>query len=316
MSVLITGATGLIGKAITEKFQERNIEVHYLTTRKSKLEKEEGLKGFYWNPKKGEIDMQCFDGVTAVINLAGASISQRWTEANKKKILRSRLDSLQTLRKALEKVETKSIKSFVCASAIGIYPNSLDKYYTEDVTEVDPSFLGEVVSKWEEEINQFSKFSFSVATIRIGLVLSLEGGALPAMVKPVKSYVGAAFGSGEQWQSWIHIDDMARQFLFVIDEGLKGIYNGVAPNPVTNTKLIKEIAAVLNRPLFLPNIPKGLMQLLLGDMSYLLFASQRVSSKKIEEEGFEFHHNNICTALKNLLRPEEESSTSYQKEFV
>ncbi len=316
MSVLITGATGLIGKAVTQKFRERNIEVHYLTTRKSKLNEEEGFKGFYWDPRNGEIDMKCFDGVTAVINLAGASISQRWTRANKKKILRSRIDSLQTLRKALEKVETKSIESFVCASAIGIYPNSFDRYYTEDVTDVDPSFLGEVVSQWEDEISEFSKFSFSVAAIRIGLVLSSEGGALPAMVKPIKSYVGAAFGSGEQWQSWIHIDDLARQFVFVIDQGLKGIYNGVAPNPVTNTKLVKEIAALLNRPLFLPNIPKGIMQLLLGDMSYLLFASQRVSSKKIEEEGFEFYHKNICNALKNILCPEEESSDLYQKEFV
>ncbi|WP_297762109.1 TIGR01777 family oxidoreductase [uncultured Muriicola sp.] len=316
MSVLIAGATGLIGKAVTRKFQERNIEVHYLTTRKGKLKKEEGFKGFYWDPKNGEIDMQCFDGVTAVINLAGASISQRWTRANKKKIIRSRLDSLQTLRKALEKLETKSIESFVAASAIGIYPNSFDRYYTEDVTDVDPSFLGEVVSQWEEEINKFSKFPFSVAAIRIGLVLSSDGGALPAMVKPIKSYVGAAFGSGEQWQSWIHIDDLARQFLFVIDQDLKGIYNGVAPNPVTNTKLIREIAALLNRPLFLPNIPKGIMQLLLGDMSYLLFASQRVSSKKIEEEGFEFYHKNICNALKNILLTEEHSSDIYQKEFV
>lgn len=316
MSILITGATGLIGNAVTQKLRELHIDVHYLTTRKSKLKKEEGLKGFYWNPKKGEIDMQCFEGVTAVINLAGASISQRWTKINKKKILRSRLDSLQTLRKAFEKLETSSIKSFVSASAIGIYPNSLDRYYTEDVTDVDPSFLGEVVSQWEEEIKAFSKFPFSVAAIRIGFVLSADGGALPAMVKPIKSYVGAAFGSGEQWQSWIHIEDLARQFLFVIDQGLKGIYNGVAPNPVTNTKLVKEIATVLNRPLFLPNIPKGLMQLLLGDMSYLLFASQRVSSKKIEEEGFEFYHKNICKALENILRPEEESSDIYQKEFV
>jgi len=315
MSVLITGATGLIGKAVTQKFRERDIEVHYLTTRKSKLKKVEGFQGFYWDPKNGEIDMKCFDGVTAVINLAGASISQRWTKANKKKIIRSRIDSLQTLRKALEKLETKSIESFVAASAIGIYPNSFDRYYTEDVSDVDPSFLGEVVSQWEEEINKFSKFSFSVAAIRIGLVLSSDGGALPAMVKPIKSYVGAAFGSGEQWQSWIHIDDLARQFLFVVDHGLKGIYNGVAPNPVTNTKMVKEIAAVLNRPLFLPNIPKGIMQLLLGDMSYLLFASQRVSSKKIEEEGFEFYHKNICPALENILRPEE-SSDIYQKEFV
>jgi len=316
MSILITGATGLIGKAVTQKFRERDIEVHYLTTRKNKVTNREGLKGFYWDPGKGEIDMKCFDGVTAVINLAGSSISQRWTKANKRKILRSRLDSLQTLRKALEKLDTDTIKSFVSASAIGIYPNSLDRYYTEDTTDVDPSFLGEVVSKWEREINEFSKFRFSLATIRIGLVLSADGGALPAMTKPIKSFVGAAFGSGEQWQSWIHIDDLARQFIFVIEQNLKGVFNGVAPNPVTNTKLIKEIAALLKRPLFLPNIPKVIMQLLLGDMSYLLFASQRVSSKKIEEEGFEFHHKNICNALKSILNPDEVSSNIYQKEFV
>ncbi|NNJ89926.1 MAG: TIGR01777 family protein [Eudoraea sp.] len=316
MSVLITGATGLIGQAIIRKFRERDIEVHYLTTRRSKVKKEDGIIGFYWDPKIGDIDMQCFEGVTAIINLAGASISQRWSKTNKKKILRSRSDSLRTLRKALETLETTSVKSFVSASAIGIYPNSFDRYYTEDVTDIDPSFLGEVVSQWEEEINEFSKFSFSVAAIRIGLVLSSEGGVLPAMVKPIRSYVGAAFGSGEQWQSWIHIDDLARQFLFVIDQNLKGIYNGVAPNPVTNSKLVKEIAAILNRPLFLPNIPRGPMQLVLGDMSYLLFASQRVSSKKIEEEGFEFYHKNICTALKNILGTEKETTDSYQKHFV
>lgn len=313
---MITGATGLIGKAITEKFLKRNIEVHYLTTRKSKLKQEEGFKGFYWNPTNGEIDLNCFEGVTAVINLAGASISQRWTKANKKRILRSRLDSLQTLRKAVDSLETSSIRSFVSASAIGIYPNSFDKYYTEDVTDVDPTFLGEVVEQWEDEINKFSKFSFSVAAIRIGLVLSTEGGALPAMVRPIKSYVGAAFGNGEQWQSWIHIEDLSRLFVFVTEQELEGTFNGVAPNPVTNSKLVKEIATLLNRPLLLPNVPRGLMQLVLGDMSYLLYASQRVSSKKIEEEGFEFDHKNICTALESILCHEEDSSDIYQKEFV
>ena len=147
MSVLITGATGLIGQAITQKLREQDIAVHYLTTRKGKIKNEEAFKGFHWDPKKGEIDMHCFEGVTAVINLAGASISQRWTKSNKKKILTSRLDSLQTLRKGIENLKVSSIKSFVSASAIGIYPNSLDSFYTEDVTEVDSSFLGDVVSK-------------------------------------------------------------------------------------------------------------------------------------------------------------------------
>ncbi|MGB5377015.1 TIGR01777 family oxidoreductase [Muriicola sp.] len=316
MSVLITGATGLIGQAITQKLREQNIAVHYLTTRKGKIKKEEGFKGFHWDPKKGEIDMHCFEGVTAVINLAGSSISQRWTKSNKKKILRSRLDSLQTLRKGIENLKVSSIKSFVSASAIGIYPNSLDRYYTEDVTDVDSSFLGEVVSKWEEEISLFNNLKFSVAAIRIGLVLSQEGGALPAMAKPIKYYVGAAFGSGEQWQSWIHIEDLARQFLFVIDQELQGVFNGVAPNPVTNTKLTKEIAVVLNRPLILPNVPRGVMQLVLGDMSYVLFASQRVSSKKIEEEGFEFYHKNICNALESIFHTAQEPSDAILKEFV
>ncbi len=316
MSVLITGATGLIGQAITQKLREQNIAVHYLTTRKGKIKKEEGFKGFHWDPKKGEIDMHCFEGVTAVINLAGSSISQRWTKTNKKKILRSRLDSLQTLRKGIENLKVSSIKSFVSASAIGLYPNSLDRYYTEDETEVDHSFLGEVVSKWEEEISLFNTLKFSVAAIRIGLVLSQEGGALPAMAKPIKYYVGAAFGSGEQWQSWIHIEDLARQFLFVIDQELQGVFNGVAPNPVTNSKLTKEIAVVLNRPLILPNVPRSMMHLVLGDMSYVLFASQRVSSKKIEEEGFEFYHKNICNALESIFHKAQEPSDAILKEFV
>ncbi len=316
MRILITGATGLIGNEIVHKCRESQIGVNYLTTRKSKLKREEDLRGYYWNPSNGEIDEQCLDGVTAIINLAGSSISQRWTSSNKKEILNSRLDSLRTLRSALEKRDTSNITSFVSASAIGIYPHSFDRYYTEEEEEVDPSFLGEVVTSWEAEIRNFSKFSFPVATLRVGLVLSMDGGALPAMVRPVKAYLGAAFGSGEQWQSWIHIDDLARQFLFAVEHGLDGVFNGVAPNPVTNAKLTKEIAAVLNRPIILPNIPRGLMQLVLGEMSYLLFASQRVSSRKIEEEGFEFHFKNICNALRDILISEETPSDIFQKEFV
>ena len=127
------------------------------------------------------------------------------------------------------------------------------------------------------------------------------------MAKPVKNYVGAAFGTGEQWQSWIHIEDLARLFLFAINKELKGIYNGVAPNPVTNSKLVKEIAEVLKKPFLLPNIPQFLMRLILGEMSYLLFVSQRVSSKKIEDEGFDFYYKNVCNALENLYQTEEKA---------
>ncbi|MBT8280969.1 MAG: TIGR01777 family oxidoreductase [Muriicola sp.] len=316
MCILITGATGLIGNAIVQKCRDNDVNVNFLTTRKHKIKDKDGLKGFYWNPRKGEIDLACFEGVTAVINLAGSSISQRWTKANKKKILNSRLDSLRTLRSALEKIDTSEITSFVSASAIGIYPHSFDHYYTEEEKDVDDSFLGEVVSKWEQEIQLFTKFPFSVAALRVGLVLSMDGGALPAMVRPIKAYVGAAFGSGEQWQSWIHIEDLARQFIFIVDHSLEGTFNGVAPNPVTNNRLVKEVAEVVNRPLILPNIPQGLMRLILGEMSFILFASQRVSSKKIEEEGFDFYYKNICSALENVIQSEEKKSDIYKKEFV
>ena len=320
MKVLITGATGLIGNAITDILVRQGATVHYLTTSREKLETKDAIKGFYWNPEIGEIDTACFEGVTAIINLAGASISKRWTKSYKKTILKSRIQSLQTLHTALKNVDTSNITSFVSASAIGIYPNSLTTLYDEDEARVDDSFLGRVVEAWEEEADTFKEFPFSVAKIRIGLVLSAEGGALPQMVKPIRYYIGAPFGTGEQWQSWIHLEDLARMFIHVVEEQLKGTFNGVAPNPVTNAKLTKEIAEVVDRPLLLPNIPKLAMKLVLGEMAYILFASQRVSCKKVQEEGFEFRFHNLNGTLEDLLKTESENksatSAAHTKEFV
>jgi len=143
-------------------------------------------------------------------------------------------------------------------------------------------------------------FGFLVSKIRIGLVLSKDGGVLPELEKPIKSYLGATFGNGKQWQSWIHISDLARLFLFIVKNQLSGTYNGVSPNPITHAKMVNEMAKALNMPLFLPNIPRFMMQWILGEMSYLLFASQRASSKKIAEEGFVFDYPNIGNALQHF----------------
>ncbi len=324
MRILITGATGLVGSEIVRQCQDRKIPISYLTTSKRKIATQPDYHGFYWNPRSGEIDEKCFEDVTAIINLAGASLSKRWTKIYKKKILASRVNTLKTLYKALKKHKTLNraefdrITSFVSASAIGIYPNSLSNYYTEDVSEIDKSFLGEIVEMWEGQADRFKTFHFGVAKIRIGLVMSLKGGALPQMAKPIKNYVGAAFGSGSQWQSWIHIEDLARIFLFAVENELTGVFNGVAPNPVTNSKLVKEIAKAVNKPLILPNIPELVMRALLGEMAYLLFASQRVSCKKIEEAGFHFLYPNVCVALKEIYgdgQKETSSDMVYNREY-
>ncbi len=319
MKVLITGATGLVGQAIVKELKSYEVPIHYLTTNEGKIISKENYQGFYWNPSTGEIDENALKGVTAIINLAGATISKKWTSSYKKEVLDSRIDSLRTLKKAIETSKNTDIESFISASAIGVYPNSLTTYYEESETAVDDSFLGEVVEAWEKEIDTFKDFDFKVAKIRIGLVLSNNGGALPKMAQPVNNYVGAAFGSGHQWQSWIHIEDLARMFLFVLEKGLKGTYNGVAPNPVTNAKLTKELAKVLKRPLVLPNVPKVMMELILGEMAYLLFASQRVSSKRIEKKGFDFTYKNICKALESFYEgeacAEHGKEPSYEKNY-
>lgn len=300
MRVLITGATGLVGQEIVRHCHEKDIKVNYLTTSKSKLVQDENYKGFYWNPREKEIDTECFSGVDAIIHLAGATISKRWTSSYKKQILSSRTESAALLIDALKGIN-HNVKQIVSASAIGIYPDSLTNYYDQSHNEVSDSFLGQVVSVWEQAVNEFSKLNITVSKIRIGLVLSNKGGALVEIVKPIKFGLGAAFGSGKQWQSWIHIHDLANMFLYVLEHKLAGIYNGVAANPVSNTELTKTAANVLEKPLFMPNIPKFFMKLVLGEMHILLFESQRVCSKKIVQKGFVFKYNYLEPALVDLL---------------
>ncbi len=318
MKVLITGATGLVGSELVSQCHEKGYAVNYLTTSKDKIVSESNYQGYFWNPDNLEIDVECLNNVSVIINLAGASISERWTEDYKKIILNSRINSLELLKSTLQKFK-HAVSSIISASAIGVYPDSLTNYYIEDNSTIDDSFLGEVVEKWENKVDEFEALGLKVAKVRIGLVMSKDGGALPEMAKPVKYYVGAAFGSGEQWQSWIHISDLAGIFLHIASFELEGIFNGVAPNPITNNKLIKEIAKTLSKPLLLPNIPKFVMHTILGDMAYILFASQRVSSKKIEEEGYIFQYSNICQALAAIYDKEEQcadSKTGMTKEFA
>jgi hypothetical protein len=300
MKVLITGATGLIGTELVTLLLQNGISVNYLTTSKNKIVNEINYNGFYWSPEKGIIDENCLMGVDSIINLAGANIAKRWTNSYKQEIIESRLLSSSLLFKAI-KNNPNQVKQIVSASGTSIYPNSDTIVYDENSTEINNSFLGNVVVKWEESTDKFNSLGLKVCKLRTGIVLSTNGGALVEMLKTIKLGLGSSFGSGKQIQSWIHIHDIASLYYFAIQNQLEGVFNAVSPNPVTNEQLTFAIAKVLRKPLFMPNIPKFLMKLMLGEMHELLFENRNLSSKKIIDKGFVFKYKTIDEAMKNIL---------------
>ena len=301
MKVLITGATGLVGTALRTHYEESGIEVHYLTTSKRKIGQGYG-SGFLWNPRKKEMDLKAFEGVTHLVNLAGASIAQRWTTKNRKNILNSRKDSLSTLNEGLKQLVAPSIKHFLTASAIGIYPNSYSAEYREEHKGVDNSFLGEVVEEWEAAVQPLAEHTFPVSILRIGIVLDANEGALPKLVQPIASGVGAPLGSGRQWQSWIHIHDLVGIIVHTQKQALSGVYNGVAPQPVRQKELTQAVAKSLDKKIWLPPVPSFVLRLMLGEMAYIALASQRVSADKIRQAGYDFTYKEVQGALDSLLR--------------
>lgn len=302
MRFLITGATGMIGTKLVKQCHKLGVDINYLTTSKNKISTTNNYKGFYWNPDTGEIDAACFDEVDTIINLVGANVAERWTPKYKKEIIESRTHTAGLLVKTLQQMK-HSVKYVVSASAIGIYKDSLTKLHTEEEEEQfhNTEYIGHVVKEWEEAVDQFQQLGCKVAKLRIGLVLSEEGGALEKMMKPIKYYIGAPLGSGQQWQSWIHVDDLVSMFIFAIEHQLEGVYNAVAPNPVTNKELTEVMAKVAKKPLILPNVPSFALKIALGEMSTIVLASQLVSSKKMANEGFEFSYSYLEPALVDLI---------------
>lgn len=300
MKVLITGATGLVGTELVSALHNNGAQIHYLTTSEKNIRNDQGYKGFLWNPYSGSIDPDCIDGVEAIIHLAGAPVAKRWTDAYKKEIIDSRIATTDMLYTLLRN-HPNTVHHFISASAIGIYPDSLTKVYSEDETQFDDSFLSSVVQQWENAADRIKDLGVRVAKIRIGLVLSGKGGMLKEVSGPVKFGVGSAFGSGKQMQSWIHIDDLVGIFAYVLSNELEGAYNAVAPFPVTNDELIKQVAKAMDKPYFTPNIPRFAMKLLLGEMHTILFDSQNVSAKKIIAAGYQFKFLSLEKALKEEL---------------
>lgn len=300
MKVLITGATGLIGQALSSYLIGKGHTVHYLTTQAEKRIDSTRYHGFLWNPKKGVIDVRSLEGVEAIVHLAGESIAKAWNKEGKKKILESRINSSKVLFTALKKNQHQ-VKNIVCASAIGIYKNS-EKWQNEDDYEVAPDFLGDVVLRWEAENSKFESLGIEVSFIRIGMVLSRKGGALPALLKPIKWNFGSALGSGNQYCSWVHIDDVSRLFAYAVEHHLVGVYNAVANEPKTNKELVHILALKLNKPIWLPAVPTWLLKIVLGEKHILVTSGQRIPNDKIVAAGFVFKYPKLEQALKNLLK--------------
>jgi len=303
MRILITGATGLVGSELVSLLLQNGISIHYLTL--SDNEKKEmdqpNCIGFHWNPEQGIIDENCLLGVDAIIHLAGATISKRWTDKQKQAIIESRLMSSNVLFKAL-KENPNQVTQIVSASAIGIYPDSATAIYTEESTAVDPGFLAHVVVKWEESVDKFKLLDIKVCKLRTATVFAKQGGALPVMAKPIKMGFGASFGNGRQIQSWIHIHDLAQMYLYAVQNNWDGVYNATSPNPISNETMTRMIAKILHKPLWLPNIPRFVMKLLLGEMHELLFNDKNVSPKKALSAGFKFDFPEPEKALRDTLQ--------------
>ncbi|MEO0330854.1 MAG: TIGR01777 family oxidoreductase [Bacteroidota bacterium] len=299
--VLITGGTGLVGTRLTQLLQEKGYTVTHLSRSVSGTE---NVKTYQWNIEKKEIDPEALIGVDYIIHLAGAGIAdKRWTDQQKELILKSRTESTKLLQNSIAKLDNHAIKAFISASAVGYYGiDTGDAWMTEENPSGD-GFAAEVTRQWEAAVDEINQLNLRVVKIRIGIVLSEKGGALVKIMQPIKFGVGAPLGRGGQYLSWIHLDDLCHLFIFALEQSnMEGVYNGVAPHPATNQELTKKAADVLNRPLFLPNVPAFALKLMLGEMAQVVTGGNRVSSQKSEQAGFEFKYTELRPALVDLLK--------------
>jgi len=300
MKLLITGGSGTLGQNITQLALSKNYQVNILTRNKKLSSNKNGVKYYYWDPKLKIIDHNCFDGVDSVINLSGYNVFCYWTNKNKSKILESRIESTSFILSQIKERDIK-IKSFVSASGIAAYSDSLSIVSTEDNgVDTPTSFINQVVIKWESIIRDFEEIlpDISFSILRVGLVLSNYGGLFKISKNLSKLFLLSPLGSGNQWQSWIHVDDVSIIFLRSIENGEKGIINLVSPNPVIQKDLLKIIALNNNSKVILPNIPSLVVKTVFGEMSELVLSSQKVRSNRLNDYVFKF--SKIDLAIEDL----------------
>ena len=304
-TVLITGGTGMIGKALTTLFLERGYKVIVLS-RQDKRSQRLNLSFAKWDVEKGEIDVEALQQANIIVHLAGEGVAdKRWTVKRKQAIVDSRVHSGNLLVKALSE-NKHQVNTLIAASAIGWYGPDTIASLENGFVETDPSddsYLGNTCKLWEESTAAIGGMGIRVVRLRIGIVLNKRGGALAEFLKPAKFALATILGTGKQVVSWIHHQDLCKMMLYAIETlAVKGVYNAVAPNPVTNKKLVLTIAK--NKyPIYFPSfVPAFLLKIILGEMSIEVLKSANVSAQKIQAAGFVFDYPTIEEAIPDLMK--------------
>lgn len=296
--ILISGATGLVGKKLARKLFERGYQVEILVRSKST---KSDFKSYVWDYKNGLLEEGALDNTYIFIHLAGASISNRWTKSYKEEIYKSRVDSAQFIYDEMQKKNIHP-EALISSSAVGIYgqPTSQQIFTENDKPAED--FLGKVCKDWEEKAYQFKNLGSRVVCVRTSTVLSEKGGALEVLKKPIELNFGAVLGSGEQYFPWIHLDDLVNIYIKAVEDvSMNGAYNASAPDFVNNKTLTEKIASHLGKTIWLPHIPGFIIKTILGEMSTLALDGSRISSKKIESSGFKFIYSDLDKALSDVI---------------
>lgn len=300
--ILITGASGMVGTRLTELLLKKGYEVNTLgrQTTDDRPQKN-AVAQFAWNIDKEIIDAKAFEGVSAIIHLAGAGVAdKRWSDERKKEIIDSRVKGAKLIFDFLKK-NKHEVKTFISASAVGYYGDCEDEIVTEE-RKAGEGFLAEVCKQWEQSAKQFSKLGIREVRCRIGIVLSKTGGALPELTKTIPLGVASYFGKSNLYYPWVHIDDVCGIMIHALEnESVNGAYNATAPLPLPMKDLMKEILLAKKSKSVLVPAPPFAIKLALGEMSEMLLSSQRCSAGKILESGYKFRFAKIEDALKNIL---------------
>lgn len=301
-TILITGGTGLVGRALTKALLQKNYQVIILT-RKMKDDAVSGVSYALWDVSKKQIDKAALEKADAIIHLAGAGVvDKKWTDSYKKEIIDSRTKSsgliIDTLKEMVHKV-----KVWVSASATGYYgEDKIPGHYFTEEDKADNAFLGEVCRLWEQSVDPATDLGIRVAKLRTGIVLSNEGGAYKEFKAPLKGGIATILGSGKQVVSWIHIDDLCRQYIYALEnEGIAGAYNAVSPHPVSNKELITTIAKEMKGKFYIPvHVPGFILKIMMGGRSIEILKSTTVSADKIKKAGFTFLYPALESAVKAI----------------